>query len=280
MEEHQQKRVPVLHTSVPVLYFGDLSSYFSSPLRVIAAALNPSDAEFPNSRPEARFPGASERTPSRHFAAMNGYFDHDPLWRWFKHFDVLLEGLGAGFRAGRRSRALHTDVCSPFATDPTYSRLSWDQQRELERVGLPLWSDLVDLLDPHVIVFSGSEPLRQRIPIFANAPWTTICGSGRKTAWIAQINVRGDRRLGVFGTTTQVPFGAMSYPERRSAGTLVVRAVRLRRIVRPCRSRALELGEQFYALSLINTFFLESAVSVSQAVRSTSRGAFFRIFIK
>jgi hypothetical protein len=30
----------------------------------------------------------------------------------------------------------------------------------------------------------------------------------------------------------------------------------------------------------INTFFLGGAASVSQAVRNTSRGAFFRIFIK
>jgi hypothetical protein len=214
--------IPVLRSSVPVLYFGDVRAYFASPVRVITAALNPSNNEFPGGTSAARFPGAREKSPQCHFAALNAYFEHDPYWKkWFQHIDALLEGLAVGFRVGRCSRALHTDLCSPLATEPTFTGLPLQQQHELERSGMPLWSDLVELLDPDVILMSGSKPMRDRVPAFVDAEWAVISGSGCKSIWLSEMHLWGRRRLGVFGLTNNVPFGSLSFGERWAAGKLV-----------------------------------------------------------
>jgi hypothetical protein len=228
MRELQRHNIPVVRSSVPVLYFGNLEQYLSSPLRVITAALNPSKNEFPDEEPAKRFPGACGAYPKGYFAALNQYFDpgHEPLWEWFVHFDTLLEGLRSGFRAGRPSRAVHTDLCSPIATQPTYSGLTSPQRRELEQLGAPLWSELAELIDPDVIVMSGGVSMRDRVAVFVDARWQRIFGSGRKSVELAEVDAWGRRRVGVFGLTTNVPFGALSFGERRLVGALVVEAVR------------------------------------------------------
>ncbi|MFZ0226071.1 MAG: hypothetical protein WAL41_03795, partial [Mycobacterium sp.] len=191
MRELQRLSIPVVRESVPVLYFGNLQQYLSSPLRVITAALNPSANEFPEKQRDMRFPGASEASQKTHFAALNRYFDsgHQPLWEWFVHFDALLEGMECGFGAGRRSRAVHTDLCSPIATQPTYSGLTPQQQRDLERLGMPLWSELAELVDPDVIVMSGGVSMRDRVAAFVDAEWVRIFGDGRKSVHLAEIDV-------------------------------------------------------------------------------------------
>lgn len=220
--ELQREGVPVLRKSPPILYFGSLPAYFASPLRVVTAALNPSSNEFPDGTPALRFPGACERYPERHFEALNNYFEHAPYWeKWFKHADVLLDGLGVGFRAGRSCRDLHTDLCSPLATQPAFTDLTKWQQDELERKGMPLWSDLIQLLDPDVIIMSGAGPLRDRVPLFANAGWECVYGTGRKGAWLAVIQAWGRQRLGVFALTNHVPFGNLSLDERRRVGKII-----------------------------------------------------------
>lgn len=230
MRELQRSNVPVVQKSVPVLYFGNLQDYLSSPLRVITAALNPSANEFPSNHWDMRFPGATETSENGHYAALNQYFDsgHHPLWEWFVHFDALLEGMGCGFLTGRSSRALHTDLCSPIATQPTYSGLTRQQQSDLEQLGMPLWSELAQLIDPDVIVMSGSIAMRDRVSAFVDTEWLRVFGTGRKSVDIAEINVWGRRRLGVFGLTTNVPFGALSFAERRAVGALIAEALRPR----------------------------------------------------
>jgi hypothetical protein len=178
--------------SIPVLYFGNLPGYLLSPLRVITVALNPSDEEFPNGS-KTRFPGVIQDSVQTHFSALNRYFEHNPLWEWFRNFDPFLDKLGTGFRSGRSSLAVHTDLCSAVATQPTYSSLPSLQQRRLEELGLPLWAELAELLDPDVIVMSGGIPMRDRVPVFHHANWRTIVGTGRKTIWAAEVDVWGKR---------------------------------------------------------------------------------------
>ncbi len=229
MRELQRSGVPVVKRSVPVLYFGNLNDYLSSPLRVITVALNPSANEFPFNNWDMRFPDAPEASQQGHFTALNQYFEsgHHPLWEWFVHFDELLKGMECGFRPGRRSRALHTDLCSPIATQPTYSGLSRQQQYDLEKLGMPLWSELAQLVDPDVIVMSGSIAMRDRVAAFADTEWRRIFGTGRKAVDLAELNVWGRWRLSVFGITTNVPFGALSFAEYfRTVGGLVAEAVR------------------------------------------------------
>lgn len=233
MRELQRSNIPVLRKSVPVLYFGNLQRYLSSPLRVITVALNPSPNEFPEKQWDMRFPGASEAAQKGHFAVLNQYFEHEPLWEgWFKNLDWLLEGMESGFRAGRSSFALHTDLCTPIATDPTYSHLTEKQKREMEKVGLPLWYELAALLDPDVIVMSGGPSLRDRVVAFEDAKWQRIFGEGKKAVDVAELTSWGRLRLGIFGWTVNVPFGAVSSEERRVIATLMGDQVRSRNLHR------------------------------------------------
>ena len=110
--------------AVPILFFGDLDAHLASPLRVVTVGLNPSRKEFPADEPFRRFPLAQgNRNPSRYLHAMSDYFRTEPYSSWFNAFKPLLDGLGASYYPGSASTALHTDICSPVATDPTWNDL-------------------------------------------------------------------------------------------------------------------------------------------------------------
>ena len=78
--------------------------------------------EFPADSPFRRFPLAEGVTASeldRYLDALSAYYRTDPYRGWFSAFEPLLNGAGASYYAGRTSTAVHTDICSPVATDPT-----------------------------------------------------------------------------------------------------------------------------------------------------------------
>ncbi|MCL6455035.1 MAG: hypothetical protein K6T78_15615 [Alicyclobacillus sp.] len=179
-------RTFVVPDSLPILYFGDLDAYWASGLRVVTAALNPSDEEFPTKRgdPFERFPAMrgvafcpeETATVQAYIEALGSYFSTNPLTSWFGNaagdrcgsFEPVLNGLGASYwgeRKGMRHTALHTDVISPIATKPTCSGL---RQRKmsgcnqtvvaaLAERGAPLWRDLMAYLRPDVVLLAVSR---------------------------------------------------------------------------------------------------------------------------
>ena len=125
--------------AVPILFFGNLGAYRASPLRVLTVGLNPSLHEFPEKEPLRRFPalaGEGDPEPSRYLDAMSDYFDIDPYSAWFNTFKPLLKGMEASFYGGGASRALHTDICSPVATSPTWNDLDEADRKILESDGV------------------------------------------------------------------------------------------------------------------------------------------------
>lgn len=152
--------------SVPVLFFGDVDAYLGSPLRVVTVGLNPSSREFPTSNPFERFPlaeGIAEGDLDGYLDAMSAYFRTSPYKRWFGQLQPLLEGMGAGYWPGQASAALHTDICSPVATDPTWSGLAPADCEALLADGVPLWYGLLEALRPEVVVFSVAKHHLSRI---------------------------------------------------------------------------------------------------------------------
>ena len=119
----------VVRPAIPILYFGDSHRYFSSPLRIVTVGLNPSSLEFLTDCRMRRFPAAASPSVQRdhqcHLAALDAYFrsTSDPYKSWFGSFEPILNGMDASFYDGQISTALHTDLCSPLATDPTWSKL-------------------------------------------------------------------------------------------------------------------------------------------------------------
>ena len=191
-----------VNPAVPILFFGDLAAYRVSTLRVVTVGLNPSRQEFPASRPFSRFPSADgpmERDPDRYLSAMSSYYRIDPYRAWFSAFEPLLNGAGASYYPGHASTSLHTDICSPVATDPTWSKLSGADQSTLAADGGPLWHMLLKALKPQIVVMSVArhhieriefDPSRRRVECHAHLL------SRRRAARLAPARTRS-RRAGM-----------------------------------------------------------------------------------
>ena len=222
--------------AAPVLFFGDLNAYSVSPLRVLTVGLNPSLHEFPAGKPFRRFPlltgGGSDREPGRYVDAMSAYFRTDPYRRWFSAFEPLLNGAGASYYAGETSTALHTDICSPLATDPTWGRLRRTQRAGLEARGGELWHALLEVLCPHVVAVSVARDFLKRIRFAPIAEWQTIHvftqtsrGDPRKRPYEVRARpyeVGGERSLFVFGQAMQTPFGSLSKKQKYEVGAIAL----------------------------------------------------------
>lgn len=200
---------------------GDSEAFTSSPLRIITVGLNPSREEFPRAAPFRRFPaaeGTSGRAPDRYLASLDGYFRTAPYTGWFNpSFEPLLRGLGASYYDQASSVALHTDLCSPLATDPTWSRLEPQEQALLEPAGRRLWHELVEALQPDVVLISIARRRLSKIALPLIEPTCvidTVDGPGRVRPYRIEAFrhelASGKAPLFVFGQASQTPFGSIS----------------------------------------------------------------------
>ena len=167
--------------SIPILYFGNLRRYRSSTIKIVTVGLNPSDVEFREERFGRKV--TADLRPDTLERALSGYFEVNPYTRWFSAFETLLQPLGASFygesypgRAPswwkpRQSCALHTDLCSPLATTPTWSKLSPQIRAALRKWGVPLWADLITALAPDMVLISVGKPLLKEL---GHLPWRSF----------------------------------------------------------------------------------------------------------
>ena len=217
----------VVQPSVPILYFGDLDACRGSPLRVVTVALNPSREEFPRDDPFRRFPltrdgGGLE--PLAYSAALNSYFIANPYRSWFSSFEPLLNGLQSSYYPGLANTALHTDICSPVATDPTWSRLGPEVHRVLIAPGSPLWHDLIRQLRPHLILISLARYHLSKIEFETVIPPIDIyrIDEGRSRPYVIRtwtVRVENDwKAVVVFGRAAQRPFSLISNDHKAEIG--------------------------------------------------------------
>ena len=204
----------------PVLYFGDLAAYRTSPLRVVTVGLNPSDREFPAGTPWSRFPGAETR--ESYLGSLNAYFREDPLRGWFSSWREVLHGLDGCFWSHSPSTVLHTDLCSVVPTSPTWSRLRRSVQADLMQRGVPLWHDLVAELRPHVIVTSVAYRHLDLIDFPATSKWTPVHTVERTNPYVVEARAVAlpDRfsSLLVRGRAANTPFGSVKNVDRHAIG--------------------------------------------------------------
>lgn len=230
---HETKDDCVVRPSVPILFFGDYRLYHESPLKIVTVALNPSRHEFPQHDPFMRFRmadgvGTTSMTLAHreaYVAALAGYFRNHPYKAWFGWFDEVLRGMGASYYEGPATIALHTDLCSPLATDPTWSGLSGQRDRLLVD-GMALWHRLVEHLEPDVIVVSVARHYRDRISFADPFGWQPLIMIPRADttkrpyqAWAQRAALSsGKESLLVFGPAAQQPFATLSQEARQRVG--------------------------------------------------------------
>jgi len=223
----------VVKPSIPILFFGDSDRYFGSSLKVITVALNPSRKEFPDHDRFARFRSASSVNPDHldrdarasYLTALNDYFRNVPYTAWFGWFEQVLLGLGTSYYSSQSNTAVHTDLCSPLATDPTWSLLGSRQER-YESEGMALWHQLVTLLSPDVIVISVARKYRDRIDFANPEAWGSFVSLPRSietkrpyVAWSQEATLpNGAVTHLLFGQAAQQPFATLDKESRRQIG--------------------------------------------------------------
>jgi len=212
--------------SAPVLYFGDRQAYLASRIKIITVGLNPSHIEFPQGDPFLRFPGADSGEPNAYLSALDAYFRSSPYTKWFNPaFEPLLNGLQSSYYEAEISTALHTDLCSPLATSPTWSQLDSKEQAALQGEGVKLWHDLIRFLRPDCVIISVARKNLKLIEFAMPEPFKAVFTIERKNPYeveAAHVVVDHDcRPLVVFGRAAQMPFGTISSEAMREIGTFI-----------------------------------------------------------
>jgi hypothetical protein len=219
--------------SIPILFFGDSRRYLSSPLKVVTLGLNPSGVEFPENNRFLRFEKAKNLNPlvqdagfvSAYLDALNGYFQsppNHPYTRWFNSFEPLLQGLDCSYFGAATNTALHTDICSPLATNPTWSKLSPEVQSRLLQRGPRLWHTLIEWLSPDIIIASLARSHLSRISFVREANWRVIHTVDREKPYDVELSElllpNGAKTRLVFGKAANTPFGTVSNEDKRIIG--------------------------------------------------------------
>jgi hypothetical protein len=225
--------------SVPVLFFGDSSRYFASKLKIITVGLNPSRTEFPEEDRFLRFSGArcvypdilGGREYDAYLEALNEYFRNRP-YNWFGCFEDVLAGLDCSYYGKAPNVALHTDLCSPLATDPTWKDLLPEVQNRLIGSGSKLWHDLVEWLAPDLILASVARSHIERIRFSREGDWQIIHTVARTNPYYVEISqlkvAEGRVTTLVFGKAAQKPFGTVSNIDKRKIGVALREVLILR----------------------------------------------------
>jgi len=137
---------------------------------------------------------------------------------------------------GNRHTALHLDLCSPIATDPTWSRLDAATQEGLREPGRALFELAVHALEPDIIIASvGPKHLTGRRKELAPGPrWEVVLSykvkeNGQPFVLPLVVCVT----TAAFGTERSIPFangsafikpfGNFSTARKRTAGEALLR---------------------------------------------------------
>ena len=228
----------VVKPSLPVLYFGDLKNYLASETKVISVSLNPSSAEFMDRKNDTpsyfRFPDYEETAESLE-TSLSNYFKEKPYREWFgkesgsnSGFLPVLDGMGFSYYdVEDKETAIHTDLCSPIATNPTWSYLNKDQQDLLLEEGFHIWKKLIGEIKPNIIVMSTSKKyLEQLNPTFIKRLEykESNASEGRAatkyTVEYYEVEIDGFKTNLVWGSSQNKPF--MPFSNKREIGEKII----------------------------------------------------------
>lgn len=230
----------IIKDTINIDWFGNRPQYEDSKLRIITVGLNPSGIEFEvnktNSKAnvDSRFPACHGKTatpssPGYFPDAWNQYFQINPYCKWFSNFERVLNGINASYNCSNGINcALHTDLCTPWATMPTWSRLPSDEKERLtHNYSFDEWMNLSRELKPNIIIACIPQEYRLRLG-FDDTKLRKLCEiqstkSGGKRShpipiYVSQFN----GAIIVFGRTMMVPFGNISNNQKEKVGEIIM----------------------------------------------------------
>jgi len=215
---------------LPIKWFGDREAFMKSEMKIITVGLNPSDKEFHENdgdpfTSQLRFPDYKVGNDKSLVIALNNYFEKNPYKKWFNGgFEPILNGMNASYYSGYLNRTLHTDICSPWATDPTWANLSKSEKSSLMKTGFQDWQQLVSDLSPNIILFSIPKDYIAKLSIDLTQLCkfvTTKNGEKRKRPIIVNKGIYGNS-LAVFGRTRNLPFGSLGKEQKKDLGVKIL----------------------------------------------------------
>lgn len=223
----------VVKPSIPILYFGNYEEYKISEKKIITCALNPSSIEFFNSNSNDinfRFNNNALNSSSDYFNSLNNYFLQNPYKRWFNSFEPILNGANSSFYSKEEfpNRVLHTDYCSILATNPTWSHLYPNQINMLIPDGSKLWYELVEFLQPDVILVSFARKYYNMILDYykTNITTDTLMKLNNPKIVIEESKIKiGDKKIKLIfcqgGRTPFMYLNESKYYEKTKLGQLI-----------------------------------------------------------
>lgn len=156
----------IVRKSIPIVWFGDIEAYKKSKIKVVTIGINPSNNEFPEGADRepsfSRFPNAEKLYAKESLTqedkillveTLNGYFKNEPYMKWFNRFEKPLNVLGVSYKSGENV-ALHIDIYTALATNPTWGNLDKNQQKDI--TSIDLFEKLLNYLKPSVIIYSSN----------------------------------------------------------------------------------------------------------------------------
>ena len=133
---------------------------------------------------------------------------------------------------GQPSTVLHTDICSPVATDPTWTGLDPAVQKALEKDGGPLWHSLLKTLRPQIVILSVARRHLSRIRFRVLSGWRVVrvfeqtqAGTPRKQPVMVSARwceISGEPSLLAFVPAAQKPLGRLGSIQKREAGVVAL----------------------------------------------------------
>lgn len=231
----------VVPDSLPITFFGDVSDYSKSDIRIVTAALNPSGIEFPENGPRRFNVKLGLSGPQGLEETLSKYFHKNPYSKWFSSFETVLNGMGATYggkmqKAPATRTALHVDLCSPIATTPTWSALPQSERRRLTKAGREIFEALIVDLAPDIVIASVAwDHITSWMVQFQDGrSWPslityehTVAGEAFRSPLKVQAKriSLGDCRdvLFINGSAANTPFGRFSSERKREVGKYILR---------------------------------------------------------
>jgi hypothetical protein len=158
--------------------------------------------------------------------ALNAYFLTDPLRQWFGAYKFILQPLKADFWPESVNTAIHTDICSPVATDPPWSQLPEVVRRTLFESGQTLWRALIEVLRPDILIAPVNSRYLASLDPQPVSDWPTLYvrdGLDRK-ARAKFVNLGNNRScLAVHGPAFNLPFLPFNREDKLEIGRRILK---------------------------------------------------------